>query len=95
MQHIFKIQIKGYNENDPEFTHSDTIFFNNSHVQMSQHSESYLWKVILSARGTETTKNLGTVNLSLGQDFNLSSPDWKTASQSTATFRKKLQLYNT
>jgi len=48
----------------------------------------------MSAGGTGTTKNLGTVNLSLGQDFNLSSPNWKTASQSTATFRKKLRLYN-
>jgi hypothetical protein len=60
----------------------------------SPHSESYLWKVIMSAGCKGTTKNLGTVNLSLSQDFNLSSPNWKTASQSTATFRKKLQLYN-
>lgn len=52
---------------------------------MSPHSEGC----------TGTTKNLGTVNLSLGRDLNLSSPNWKTASQSAATFRKKLQLYNT
>jgi len=48
----------------------------------------------MSAGCMGTTKNLGTVNLYLGQDFNLSSPNWKTASQSTATFRKKQQLYN-
>jgi len=62
---------------------------------MSPHSESYLWQVIISAGATRTTKKkLGTLKVSQGQDFNLSLPHWKTASQSTTTFRKKLQLHN-